>query len=68
MSERPSGAQGLARENEGQYVAAVRKGLEKWYGAARAASIRHAEAFELCEYGYQPTEAEMKKLLPMLGK
>src|SRR5581483_11270983 len=45
---------------------AVRKALEKWYGADRAATIKHAEAFELCEYGSQPDEEELRRLFPML--
>ncbi|MND04370.1 hypothetical protein D3C83_246040 [compost metagenome] len=47
---------------------AVRKALEKWYGAARAAQIQHAESFEICEYGRQPSDDDLKKLFPMLGK
>jgi LmbE family N-acetylglucosaminyl deacetylase len=43
---------------------AVRQVLEKWYGAAQAAKIRHAEAFELCEYGRRASEAELKQLFP----
>jgi LmbE family N-acetylglucosaminyl deacetylase len=43
---------------------AVEKALVKWYGAAKAAQVRHAEAFELCEYGRRPTDAELKKLFP----
>jgi hypothetical protein len=46
----------------------IRNSLEKWYGVARAGEIRVAEAFELCEYGYQPDEDELKELFPMLGK
>jgi LmbE family N-acetylglucosaminyl deacetylase len=45
---------------------AVRQALEKWYGADKARSIRHAEAFELCEYGSRPSETELKRLFPML--
>lgn len=45
--------------------AATRESLEKWYGA-RGASVRHAEAFEICEYGLQPTEEALRKLFPML--
>ena len=45
---------------------AVRKALEKWYGPERAARIRHAEAFELCEYGSQPNEARLRELFPMM--
>lgn len=44
--------------------AAVQKALEKWYGAARAQQVRHAEAFELCEYGRRASEAELRKLFP----
>jgi LmbE family N-acetylglucosaminyl deacetylase len=43
---------------------AVQKVLEKWYGAARAQQVRHAEAFELCEYGRRASEAELRKLFP----
>lgn len=45
----------------------VRKSLEKWYGAGKAANILQAEAFEICEYGVQPNENEIKHLFPMLG-
>ena len=45
-------------------TAAVQRCLEKWYGAERAKAIRHAEAFEICEYGRRPNEAELKKLFP----
>jgi len=44
----------------------VRKALEKWYGPERAAKVKHAEAFELCEYGSQPDEKELRRLFPML--
>ena len=44
----------------------VRKTLEKWYGTERAAGIKHAEAFEICEYGVQPKEADIQRLFPML--
>lgn len=45
---------------------ALRKNLEIWYGAG-AASIQHAEGFEICEYGRQPNEKEIRRLFPMLG-
>lgn len=44
----------------------VRQALQKWYGAERAKNIRHAEAFELCEYGSRPSGTELKRLFPML--
>lgn len=43
----------------------VRICLESWYGPS-AAAIRHAEAFEICEYGRQMDRAEMKCLFPFL--
>ncbi len=44
----------------------VQKSLVKWYGANRAAKALYAEAFEICEYGTQPTEADIRALFPML--
>jgi LmbE family N-acetylglucosaminyl deacetylase len=44
---------------------AVRQALEKWYGAARAGKVRHAEAFELCEYGARPGPEELRRLFPI---
>ena len=39
--------------------------LKKWYGA-KASEIKHVESFEICEYGNQPTDEELRKLFPML--
>jgi len=47
--------------------AAVRTTLEKWYGTNKDAMVKNAEAFEICEYGAQPDDAEIKRLFPMLG-
>lgn len=46
----------------------VVKALEKWYGNDRAAKIKLAEAFEICEYGSRPDENRIRSLFPMLGK
>jgi N-acetylglucosamine malate deacetylase 1 len=40
--------------------------LEKLYGA-EATRIQHAEAFEITEYGRQPTEEEIRKLFPFFA-
>lgn len=45
---------------------AVKASLEKWYGPAQAAKVTHYEAFEICEYGKQPTEAELRRIFPFL--
>ena len=42
-----------------------RDALEKRYGA-EAPRIQHAEAFEITEYGRQPSEEEIRKLFPFL--
>lgn len=47
---------------------AVRASLEKWYGKERAAQIKQVESFEVCEYGRQPNEQQLRQLFPMLGK
>jgi LmbE family N-acetylglucosaminyl deacetylase len=46
----------------------VRKSLEKWYGKENAAQVKHAEGFEICEYGSQPDTDEIKRLFPMLKR
>jgi LmbE family N-acetylglucosaminyl deacetylase len=58
----------LAKTRGSEPTAAVRRTLEKWYGPERAAKIHHAEAFEVCEYGSQPSEDDLRRLFPMLGK
>ncbi len=46
---------------------ATRAALAKWYGEEAAARAQHAEGFEICEYGKQPDEDEIRRLFPMLG-
>lgn len=46
----------------------VLKAIEKWYGKDRVSATKFAEAFEICEYGTQPDENEIRRLFPMLGK
>lgn len=38
--------------------------LGEWYGKEAAAKIEFAEAFELCEYGRQPSKDELQNLFP----
>ncbi|MSO22355.1 MAG: hypothetical protein EXQ58_03680 [Acidobacteria bacterium] len=42
--------------------------LKGWYGTEQGMKIRHAGAFEICEYDEQPDKAELKRLLPFFGK
>lgn len=43
-----------------------RAGLVKWYGQEKANSFQYAESFEICEYGKQPTDDEIRDIFPML--
>jgi N-acetylglucosamine malate deacetylase 1 len=38
--------------------------LAEWYGEERGAKVKHAEAFEICEYGRRPDKAELGRLFP----
>ena len=56
------------RKNLAQRYAAQadanRETLAKFYGQDRARGIRYAQAFEICEYGRQPAEQELRSLFP----
>lgn len=41
--------------------------LEKFYGA-NASKVKHAEAFEVCEYGAPADETRLRTLFPFFGK
>jgi LmbE family N-acetylglucosaminyl deacetylase len=51
-----------------QPTPAVKASLVKWYGADKGNAVRHAEAFEICEYGTRPDETLVRKLFPFLPK
>jgi LmbE family N-acetylglucosaminyl deacetylase len=53
-------------ERQSSEARRFRGALVKWYGEAEAEKIQHAEAFEICEYGRQPTDEEIRKLFPFL--
>jgi len=41
----------------------VKAALRKWYGP-KAEAVKNAEAFEVCEYGRRPSEADLRRLFP----
>ena len=43
-----------------------RDALIRWYGEQKANEIQYAEAFEICEYGRQPDDSEIRELFPFL--
>jgi LmbE family N-acetylglucosaminyl deacetylase len=58
--------QWLASQRSRPVSPAVRAMLEKWYGKEKASQVTLAEAFEICEYGRQPKDEDLRKLFPML--
>ena len=53
---------------QGRIANQYRDELIKWYGEKDGKAVKHAEAFEICEYGHQPSKAELKILFPFLDK
>jgi LmbE family N-acetylglucosaminyl deacetylase len=45
-----------------------RSSVKKWYPNFKSTAVKHIEFFEICEYGKQPTDEQIKELFPMLGK
>ncbi len=75
VAERPPASDPVARRawlregwdrRQSREAERYREALVKWYGAERAAAVRHAEAFEICEFGRQPSDAEIRRLFPFL--
>ncbi len=42
--------------------------LTDFYGSDKAAGVKYAEAFEVCEYGRRPNPQELKQLFPFFGE
>ena len=45
-------------------VARFNQELNTWYPGGAAQGVKHAEAYEVCEYGSQPNNAELRRLFP----
>lgn len=45
-----------------------RSKLAEWYGDEAAATVKYAEAFEVCEYGRRPDKDELAQLFPFFPK
>lgn len=41
-----------------------RQALNQWYGAEQGEKVKYAEAFEICEYGRQPSSEDIRTLFP----
>ena len=53
----------LARRYAGE-ADRYRDALVKFYGETRGKSFHYAQAYEVCEYGRQPSAADLKQLFP----
>lgn len=49
---------------DGQTAEKYRNVLIEWYGEEKGKTVKHAEVFEICEYGHQPSKKELKQLFP----
>ncbi len=45
-----------------------RSGLVERLGPEAGGAVQYAEAFEVCEYGSQPTDEELLKIFPFFGR
>jgi len=69
-TERAAAHQRVRDSFRGRFAATAeeyRKQLIETYGEEQGKKVLTAEAFELCEYGRQPSPAELKKLFPISG-
>jgi LmbE family N-acetylglucosaminyl deacetylase len=53
----------FSRRNQ-SIAARFQEQVQRWYPGDAAGQVRHAEAFEICEYGSQPDRDELKRLFP----
>jgi LmbE family N-acetylglucosaminyl deacetylase len=53
---------------QGNEANKFRDALVEWYGAERGKKVKYAEAFEICEYGRQPSKDDLRKLFPFFGE
>jgi hypothetical protein len=54
----------LSEARTGRHSPAMTEALNQRYGDGAASRIVHIEAFELCEYGRQPSLDELRSLFP----
>ncbi len=47
-----------------EYADSYRDALVKFYGAEQGRKVRYAQAFEVCEYGRQLSQDELKQMFP----
>jgi LmbE family N-acetylglucosaminyl deacetylase len=55
-----------ATEKRSSVTPEIKISLDKLYGPDKAAAVKFVEVFEICEYGKQPSQEEIKRLFPMI--
>ena len=55
-------------KRDGDVANQYRDALVQWYGPEKGKAVKHAEAFEICEYGRRVTESQIKELFPFYGE
>ena len=55
-------------ERHGAATRRFRDTLVEWYREEKGKAIKHAEVFEICEYGRQPSREELRELFPFFGR
>jgi LmbE family N-acetylglucosaminyl deacetylase len=72
MPRDPAARREMARQRfidrNGRLAEQYRQDLVKRYGPEKGPLVKYAEAFEICEYGHQPTPQEIKELFPFLPR
>jgi LmbE family N-acetylglucosaminyl deacetylase len=56
------------KKRSGQFSEEKNASLTKWYGSEKIKDIKYIEAFEIAEYGYQPSDDDIRKIFPMLKR
>ena len=55
---------GKWRRRDGGAADKYREALVEWYGEEAGQQVQTAEVFEVCEYGHQPSRADLRRLFP----
>ncbi len=53
---------------QGSEADRCRDALTKWYGDQQGKQVKYAESFEICEYGRQPSDEEIRRLFPFFDQ
>lgn len=65
QAERTQQVRESFRNRQKGLTSRFRGSLKAWYGPERAENIQYLEAFEICEYGRRPDQAELKRMFPI---